>query len=436
MSDNNLPEDRQSEVAILGALMGGEDLGFFEASQMLGVEHFSVRSNRIIFEAILKLHSLGLSVEPVSLTNHIKTEGKLEEVGGAPYISQIGSCFCPLPNFRHYVDLVVEAFKLRKIIELSDAALATSKSGVVPSSEILGELESQVFSLSTANNTDNQNRLKPASEELQRMIDIRRAGQKVFGLDSGVDGFNQIFGGFQKGQYYVMAARPSVGKTAFVDQVTVHLVIRGHPVLYISLEAGEERVLGKMACKLAKVCFSDFAQGKCSPPELDEVEAARKVLDKSPLILIRPSDLNATDIRTLIRKEYRARKIELVVMDYIQKITIPPRTEPRVAIGDASQQIAKSCVDTGVPALILAQLNREADKGERPRMSQLKESGQIEQDADNVGLLWSDVDRSTLLPGAKVPINLTIEKNRDGISQLDQKLAFNGRLMTFEERKI
>lgn len=435
MNDNNLPEDHQSEVAILGALMGREDLGYLEASQMLTVEHFSVRSNRIIFEAILKLHSLGLSVEPISLTNHIKTEGKLEEVGGAIYISQIGSCFCPLPHFRHYVELVVEAFKLRKIIELSDSALVASKSGVASSSEILGELESQVFNLSSANNTDNQNRLNPACDELQRMIDVRRAGEKVFGLDSGIDGFNQIFGGFQRGQYYIIAARPSTGKTAFVDQVTVHLVTRDHPVLYISLEAGEERVLGKMACKLARVSYSEFSLGKCSTYELDEVEAALKVLKKSHLIIIRPSDLNSTDIRTLIRKEYRARKIELVILDYIQKVRIPPRTEPRVAIGEASQQIAKSCVDTGVPALILAQLNRDAEKEARPRMGHLKESGQIEQDADNIGILWSEVDRSTLLPGAKVPIILTIEKNRDGISQLDQKLSFNGRLMTFEERK-
>lgn len=426
-----LPNNLEAEKAVIASVLIDEQSNAMEISASLTLDHFLNRDCSIIWSSILQLYHAGSEINLITVSDHLRANNRFEELTDYYFFVKSATHVCTSAHIQSWVDIVKEKFKLRKLIELSEK-ISQSAYQSDDSSELSGKLQNEVFEV--FNDCGAENRLEVASNEVQRMIDIRKMNDRVTGLHSGIHSFDVLHGGFQKGQYYAIGGRPSIGKTAFADQVSNFLVTKGIPVLYVALESSVERVLSKMACKFADLIYTDFAIWRKDRLNLSEMERAINILKKSPLILIRPSTLTGMELRSLIRKYQRTHKIELVIMDYLQKITVPPRTEIRVAIADASQQLQRACVDTGVPALVLVQLNRESERETRPRMGHLKESGQIEQDADNIDLLWAEVDKNTLPKGEMLPVIMSVEKNKDGASGVDQELYLDREKMIFKER--
>lgn len=398
------------------------------------MDYFCSRIHRELFECIRNLIEAKKPVDLLSVTDELKRLGTLEEVGGVGKVSSIITAY-PQRGIESYIEVLKEKMALRELIVLGNDI---SKNAYVSDSpkDLINQIEGSIFKIQKSTDSNKDSSLGSAVSQLNQMIEVRKSGQVVHGLPSGIKTFDDIQGGFQKGQYYVLGGRPSMGKTAFADQVAINVLKQDKAVLYLSLESSSERVLGKMACKMAGVSFYSFIRNLCSQKQLIQIETCLEFLKTSKLSLVRPSQIYGNDIRSLILKEKRKNNTELFVMDYLQKVSIAHGQDERRAVSDASMAIQSSLVETGVPGLILVQLNREAEKESRPRMGHLKESGQIEQDADNIALLWSEVDRNTLSLGQHLPVILSIEKNKDGASGLDQEMIFDRELMTFKEKTI
>lgn len=432
MENKPLPFSNESEIAVLSSILTADSDECHEVFGLVKSEFFVNRVHRIIFEVALSQFNEGKPFDYVSMVDILTVKNKIQDVGGSYYLGRLTANHYPRHDIINSVKSLKEKFQLRSLIELSAEISDGAYSGNEPK-ELINQAEDRIFDLGTKMEIQTENLVVSASTEIDQMIAVRKSGEKIFGLQSGIHSFDSIHGGFQKGQYYILAGRPSSGKTAFADQVTMNVVTKNKPVLYICLEAGATRVLSKMACKLAGISYTRFSRSFCTDAELDAISTANRILRASPLILKRPFRITGADIRSLIKREFRKNDIQLVVLDYLQNID-QEREEERIAISKASRAIQDASVETGVPSLILAQLNREGDKNSRPRMAEIKGSGQIEQDADNIGLLWPEEDPFEVELSKPLPVILSIEKNKDGARSIDQKLYFDRELMTFKER--
>lgn len=426
-----LPYCEDSERAVLSGVLTASEDELYDTLLKAKPEYFFSRGYRIIFQGIVDLNKRGMACDMIALINYLKSLNRIEEIGGEHVIYNLLSVYYPNVTVSKSIDVLKEKYRLRTIIDVCESVKEEAYRGS-ESSDLVRNIEDHTFSLGTEMDSS-ENKLARASLEVERMIEVRRNKESCKGLLSGISSFDEVYNGFQKGQYYVLGGRPSAGKTAFADQVAVNLVARDVPFLYICLEAGDSRVLSKMVCKHAGVSYTKFSRGNCNPAELDSVEKSTKIFKESSMILKRPFSIKGSDIRSIIKRDVRRNHIELVIMDYLQKIDIG-REDERLAISQASKAIQDACVETGIPALILAQLNRDNEPTKRPSMSELKGSGQIEQDADSIAFLWPEEDPFDVPMDQLLPVNLSIEKNKDGVRGLDMKLYFDRPLMTFKER--
>lgn len=427
-----LPSCLDSERTVLSGLLTGTQDEFDDVILKGKPEFFSNRSYRIIFTGISHLHENQMPCDMVSLINYLKSINRIEEIGGTHTVHKLAAVHFPNFTVLKAIDILKEKFRLRALIDVCEE-IKEEAYRFEPSDVLIRKMEDKAFEAGMNLETHSENRLICATDALQRMIEARRRKDEVVGLKSGIKSFDDIYNGFQEGQYYILGGRPSAGKTAFADQVAINLVSRNVPFLYICLESGDSRVVTKMACKHAGISYTKFNKGFCNPFELDQIEKSNKALKASEMILKRPFSIMGSDIRSIIKRDYRRHGIKLVILDYLQKID-QGRDDERVAIAKASKAIQDTCVETGVPALVLAQLNRENQPTKRPSMSELKGSGQIEQDADSIMFLWPEEDPYEVPMDQMLPVNLSIEKNKDGARGIDQKIYFDRPLMTFRER--
>lgn len=425
-----LPSAVDVEEEILGHLLTDSSDDCIDIIEKCSCEEFFSRSNRIVFSAIKTLHERGMSFDLIFLQTYLKDLGALEDAGGYARLSKLCCKFTMGFSALNGVDILKEKTRLRKLLQISND-IQSKAYQCEKSSETVSFIETHINGLNEDFLTGNL--VDSASVKVKQMIQARKSGEKIYGIETGIKSFDDVFFGLQPSQYYAIAGRPSAGKTAFVDQVCLSLIRQAIPTLYIGLESSEERILGKIACKSAKISYTKFIQNKCNESELDSIDSRVDYISKAPFYLKRPMNMTSVDLRSLILREYRKNKIQVVIVDYIQKIN-GDSDDPRIGVMKASMQIQNICVETGITGLILCQMNRDAEKEKRPRMGHLKESGQIEQDADNICLLWGEKENHELEQGELKPVILTIEKNKDGIQGVDQKLYFERELMTFKER--
>lgn len=428
-----MPHSFESEMSTISAILNGGDRVMDEISS-LQPEHFWDRTCSMTFTCAQSLHAEGLPVNLITITDRLKTQGHSELLQAARLESIMVKFSYATAHLDHYSKMIRERYKLRQTLEIF-AKYQPLVEGAENASNVLPEIESELFKINSDNIGDG-NKLASGVLEVEKQIEARMSGCKsMHGLSSGIKTFDESHGGFHNGLYYILAGYPSAGKTAFATQVLNHILLDlNEPALFLSIEMHEERVLSRQACQRAGVCFARYSRGKSTTDEYGRVLRALHLINKSPFILKTPTDITGFEIRSEIRKAKRQHGIKLCVIDFIQKVTIPHGQEPHRAIAEASQQIQKAAKETGVPCLVLCQLNRASQKESRPRMYHLAESTQIERDADCIDILWPEKDPKTLEPGEMLPVCLTLEKNKEA-AQGDEHLWFDGSTLTFKEKQ-
>lgn len=426
-----VPHSSESEMLVLSAMLTDSEETLDELGVLLP-EYFFIRSHNVIFRAIMELRSKKLKADIFTVQDLLKIRGQLDEVGGYHYMSKVAG-FGMLGASQHHGDLLREKYKLRTLIRMGVELHKKSYQGN-DATEIIYESEAQLFQLAAENISD-QNEIPRGDVIVSKRIEERRSGLKVFGIPSGLKSFDEPTGGYRKGEYYTFAAQPGYGKTSWAEQSACYAALNGTPVLFVSLEMSIDRVLERISSRMSGVPLWNYLNNVMKPEHFDQFEAAKNRIVKSPLQIICPIDLTGPEFRSTVRRFKRKFGIEMVVLDYLQKMKSKTQRDERYVIKEASSYVSDAIKESDVAGIIISQMNRLFDKDSRPRMSHLAESSQIEKDSDFIGFIWPEKPRNQTNPHEANPIVLTIEKNRDGPSGNDQNLLWDGKVLTFKERE-
>lgn len=421
-----IPQSKPAEAAFLGEIMTSTE---FLESNLFRVtpDHFFSRQNRIIFEAIRTLKERDHHIDPMTVTDRLKEFNLLEEVGGPSYVS---SCpFAPsgaVPE--RYFDILEEKLNLRKLLDLSQEVERWCFEGG-ESKEIIEKIGETVISFSKEDASGNM--MAQTSDEVIAQIDRRIAGEKILGIQTGITPWDQMMGGINEQRFYVIAARGGRGKTAIIEQIIDFMLSKGIPVLMFQKDMSLTLFILRMACRRAGISFMKYDLGNCSTFELEQIKKQALILKESPMYLYSPSNMTAEKMCSIVKIEQRIHGIKVVFLDHVLNLDVGE--DYRIGLTRASSRIRESIQQTKIPHVILAQLNRDGDRNERPTPSHIKEFDALYADCDHMIMLWSEKDAKDLAFGEALPVKFTVNKNRFG-TEFEEEMMFDRTLMKFKTK--
>lgn len=401
MNNRVPPQNIDAEKAVLGAMLlnseaAAEAIGFLGRDPSLWYEP----RHRHVYEAVCGLVDAGRPIDTITAIDTLAAQGKLEAAGGMMYLSDLEQGVPTSANVLHYAEIVRGAWTLRRVIEVGTRAVAM---GYTPGyhdndvREILSELESDVFALSEARDTADARRLSEGLEaNLDALERMHQTGRRD-GLMTGFRDLDDLTWGFAPGDLVVVAARPSVGKSAFALAVGTHVAKQGGKVLMFSLEMSHDQVQTRIICAEGEVSGTDLRTGFLSGRTKQRLVKGANVVQGLPFWVVDSMTLTPLDMRTKARKLKARAGLDLVIIDYLQLMTSGKKFERREAeVAYLSRQTKGLARDLGVPVILVAQFNRDAegiDDGFKLK-DKLRESGSIEQDADHIITLAPFTDDS------------------------------------------
>ena len=415
------PNNLDAERAVLGACLLERD-ALLRVVETLRPEDFYEPRHAMVFKTMADMAERDKSVDSLTLQDELSRRDLLERVGGAPFITSLVDAVTTTANVEYHCDIVRDKSVHRELIKVGAEIARTGFSEDVESSEALSSAEKQVFEI--ARGTASRIR-KIASVVLTTFDEIERSlseGAAANGVFSGFTDFDKLTGGFQPGSLNIVAARPSMGKTAFALNIAQHAaLVEGIPVLIFSLEMSAEQLAGRLLSSVARVNLRELQQSNnVRKDQWNALTDAVARLSKSPIFIDDSSTLSTMELRSRCRRffaEHRNAK-SLVIVDYLQLMVNSRRAENRQQeVSDISRAMKGLAREFSVPVIALSQLSREVEKrgsDKRPMLSDLRDSGAIEQDADLVAFLYRPAyyqqDKESADPTAEV----AIAKHRNG----------------------
>lgn len=410
MFDHTPPQAPDAERSVLGAMLLNPD-AVTAAIEILGgdpSDTFYIQAHQHVYAAVRALVRDGRPVDATTLFDQLKRDGTLEAAGGASAITDLTGAVPTSANVEHYARIVRRAAILREAIRLGTRLAQGAYTPDADPGELLAGHERDIRALA---DSGVRNGLVLAGDlinetvaDLDAMID---AGG-VCGLESGLSDLDALTGGFKPGEMWIVAARTSCGKTALGLQVARHVAEQGAGAAFFSLEMSRRQLMARMLYAMTEITLHDIQNGHITrdngpamlQPAIERWDRMRLFIDDTP-------SLSAGEIRAALRRHVRRDGIALGVVDYLQRVRPDRRGEIReVEVASISRELKTAAMESSVPVIALCQLNRQGDI-EEPRLSHLRESGAIEQDADGVILLWTD-SKNPNITHAKVA------KNRQG----------------------
>jgi replicative DNA helicase len=427
-----LPATEDPEIGVLGALVLDPN-ALDEVSDIIRPEHFLQAGNGKVYAAVRDLIIRQGRIDGIILAQELLRRGILEECGGALYVGQIIEAVPHSSHARYYAEIVRERADLQAITILTEQAGKAARSGQKSSADVCEILEAGLLELSHDDCRGGDLRIgatmQDTLDEIQRRI---TAGSAVTGLSSGFRDLDKKTTGFHGAELIILAARPSMGKTAFVGCVAANMAASGQTVLFISLEQRTCQIQERLIARVANVPHHFIRTGSLDSNDFEKVREASETINGWPLHIDDRSGLTMAEIRTVARRILRKHGLSIVIVDYLQLVRPEDRRAPREQqVADISRQLKSLAKELNVPVIALAQLNRgvETREDKQPRLADLRESGSIEQDADVVMFLhrpekYDVEDRRGLA-------ELHIEKQRSGETGI-VNLTWRGAFMSFE----
>jgi len=392
--DRVLPNSLDAEMAVLGAMLLSPAEAGSQVRERLSEHHFYYAAHCVIFREIAVLQDAMQAIDLITLTQRLQDKNQLEEIGGPVYLSDLVTRVPTTANVEHYIDIVWEKHLLRQLIGAAHDVIARSFEQQDDVKTWIDEVEQQIFEI-TAEKTATGARpvrdmIKDAMASIEKLYDQRGA---ISGIPTGFRELDRMTSGLHNGQMIVIAARPSMGKTALAMNIAENCAIDHNiPVGVFSLEMSSEELVKRMLCSKAKVNLRKIRDGFLSERDFHPLTTAASQLMKAPLFIDDSAGLSINQVRARARRLKQQHDIRLLIIDYMQLMRAPSRRADlsrQVEIADISSGVKALSKELKIPIIVLSQLNRqpEAREGGRPRLSDLRESGAIEQDADVVGLL-------------------------------------------------
>jgi replicative DNA helicase len=390
------PQNLDAEVSVLGALMVAPNL-IAGVTEILRSKHFYRLAHQLVYEAIEDVYSRGEPVDPITVGEELSNRAKLEAAGGRSYIHSLVSAVPAATNARYYAEIVRDNYLLRSLIQVgADIAEMGYRREQSPL-DLMDRAEQMVFDISQ---TRAAGELEPIGdligETFAELEQTMTEGRRSRGVETGFRKLDDIITGLQPANLVILAARPSMGKTAFALNVARNVGVEQHKgVAIFSLERSKMELVQRMMCTEARVDSHRLRHGQLQPAEWGKLTAAATPLFNAPLYVDDSASVSLMEIRSKARRlKARDKNLGLVVVDYLQLMVGDSSAENRQQeISRISRGLKIMARDLDVPVLALSQLSREVEKrsgNRRPVLSDLRESGAIEQDADVVLFIYRD----------------------------------------------
>ena len=424
------PHDDDAEVAVLGSLLIDKEAAS-TGSELIKVEYFYQENHKEIFGAMIELYEERKPIDLVTLTNVLKKRKTFDKIGGASFLTSLAGSMPTAANIEHYAAILREKYVRRMLIHLAGnmTEQAFEENDDAPS--VLDEVEQNIFKIS-------QERIKQGflhvkhslAESFDRLDALHKSGGRFRGIETGFVDLDFLLSGLQQSNLIVLAARPGQGKTAFVVNIAQFVAVNSKiPVGIFSLEMSKEELVDRLLISQSDIDAWRLKTGGLSEDDFEKLSTAMGELADAPIYIDDTPGISITEIRTKARRLQLEVGIKLLIVDYLQLINPGRRFENRVQeVSHVSQNLKNLARELKIPVLAVSQLSRAVEhRGERrPQLSDLRESGGIEQDADVVMFLYTKDEEFS--PQRIVSVN--IAKHRNGpVGEKD--LLFRGDRIRF-----
>jgi replicative DNA helicase len=431
------PQNVEAEQSILGGILI-ENEALHKVMEILTVDDFYRDAHQMIFNAMLDLLERGEPADVITLMNELRKLNQLDSIGGASYLASLSDSVPTAANIEYYAKIVKEKAILRKLIHTSTEIITKSYEDREDVEELLDEAEQSIFEIS-------ENRVKPSFYPIKRIVKdsfeiFQRLYEKkelVTGIPSGFKELDRMTAGFQPSDLIIVAGRPSMGKTAFCLNLAQYAAIENKiPIAIFSLEMSKEQLVIRMFCSEAHVEGNRLRTGFLNESDWPKLTIAAGNLSEAPIFIDDSPALSVLELRAKARRLKGEHGLGMLIIDYLQLMRGRMKVESRQQeISEISRSLKALAKELNIPVIAVSQLSRKTEErtGNRPQLSDLRESGAIEQDADLILFLYRDevYNRSEDNPN-KGKAEVIIGKQRNGpIGKVD--LAFWDKFTTFKD---
>jgi replicative DNA helicase len=431
------PHSVEAEQAVLGGLML-DNATWDAVADRLTAPDFYRRDHQLIFAAIAELAGRSEPCDAVTLSEYLERNNQLDATGGLVYLATLARDTPSAANIRAYADIVRERSQLRRLITVGgEIASSAFNSEGRSATELVDDAERLVFEIAESGNKAG-NGFVPLKDILGATIDrldmLHQSQGKITGVSSGFDDLDEMTAGLQPGDLIIVAGRPSMGKTTFALNIGENAALGSNtPVAVFSMEMSREQLAFRMISSLGRVNQGHLRTGNFGDEEWSRINGAISMMKSAPIYIDDTAALTPTEVRARARRLKREHGLGLVIVDYLQLMQVPGQKENRATeISEISRSLKALAKELSVPVIALSQLNRSVEQrtDKKPVMSDLRESGAIEQDADLIMMIYREevYDPNTTRKGIA---DVIITKQRNGPTG-EVHLTFLGEFTKFE----
>lgn len=415
------PQNAEAEASLLGALLIDADAVVKIADSLTARDFFDKRHERI-YEAILQLYEHRSDIDVLTLTDRLRSNGYLDSVGGPAYLTELTNFVPTAAHVEQYADIVAQKAMRRRLIAASKAIVELGYDETKQLRELIEEAETRLFDVSQQHIRQDIISLEAIlAESFDRLDDLHKDKQKIRGVATGFKDLDNILAGFQRSDLVILAARPSMGKTALALNFAHNISVQSQqPVLIFSMEMSKEQLVDRLLSMESGVDAWALRTGNLTDTDFEKIGQAMGTLSEAPIFIDDSAGITLSDLRTKARREAHRRPLGLIIVDYLQLMSGGSRFGTdygnRVQeISEISRGLKGVARELNVPVLALSQLSRsvESRSPQIPQLADLRESGSIEQDADVVAFIYREdyyqpeTDRQGLT-------DIFIKKHRNG----------------------
>ncbi len=414
------PQNIEAEASLLGALLIDSD-AIVKVADALSTHDFFDKRHERIYEAVKQLYERHQAIDVLTLTDQLKNNGNLELIGGASYLTELTNFVPTAAHVEQYADIVAQKAMRRRLIAASQAMSTLGYDESKQLNELIEEAETKLFEVSQQQVKQSVISLETVlAESFDRLDDLHKDKKKIRGVPTGYRDLDNTLAGFQRSDLVILAARPSMGKTALALNFAHNIAVQSNqPVLIFSLEMSKEQLVDRLLSMESGVDAWALRTGNLTDADFEKIGQAMGTLSEAQIFIDDTPGITVSDLRTKARREAHQRELGLIIVDYLQLMSGGSRyggDGNRVQeISEISRGLKGVARELNVPVLALSQLSRsvESRSPQIPQLADLRESGSIEQDADVVAFIYReeyynpDTDRKKLA-------DIFIKKHRNG----------------------
>lgn len=432
------PQNIEAEQSVLGALMLDKD-AIIKVANLIRIGDFYRDDHNLIFEVMVELYEQREPIDVLSLSNRLEEKGQLEKIGGSSYLASLVTAVASSSNIVHYAKVVQKKSTLRKLILAASEIVELGYKEAEDVEKLLDTAEQKLFAVSQKYIKQDFIPIRSILEAAFNRIDeLHKGDHKLRGIPTGFPDMDNILAGFQKSDLIIIAARPSIGKTTLALDLARQIAVKENmPVGIFSLEMGADQLIDRMLAAESGVDLWRLRTGRLKTGDGDDdfqrIGQAMGVLSEAPIFIDDAGSANVMEMRTMARRLQSEHKVEVIIIDYLQLMEGRGGGDNRVnEISEISRALKQLARELNIPVIALSQLSRavESRSPQIPKLSDLRESGSIEQDADVVMFLYREDREKPDTPNKNI-VEVHVAKHRNGpIGKFS--LYFNENSTTFK----